>query len=557
MGWLSTLVHGRPTGAADHGRVEGSPPHETWSNIGVIDHRAGHTDDVGARPNLRYRGEDRRAHPIEDAPALSEDRTWLLGGFGMAVLLAVLSWVAFDGDLTNLSLAVRSSSVVLAVVVAAVGTLYWRATGRAAGYLVGTAGWLIAVSTLAQLADGGEAAGWALLQATPLVLAAIWVGRAILGPTIDTRNSPRRQLAIALVSLTFTWGTATGLAAALDVPTGALVALTDVGAAAAWSAVAVVGIHRALQGTSILRAWSAWMAVCLALSAFAHLFAIVQGGDWAPIAGTLQLVGLLVAAVGTGVGLSRSAIMRREALFAASLRHEAERQRQHTDAREHDHEIRTALLAIEGATLTLERHRDRIDTDQREHLAAAVHAGLVHLRSLTQERRATPERPVLTLVGQRIALARSRGLAVTLHASGVPASAQADGRLLGQVVDNLLTNVERHACRSDDVSVDIEVAVVGDHVIVTVQDDGPGIPAEAYGRLFEPGYRLRRDVEGEGLGLPLARRLLRKRGGDLRAIPCVRGARFEARIPLAMRSGQITDEGEDGTEVVQTLGSSG
>jgi signal transduction histidine kinase len=56
-------------------------------------------------------------------------------------------------------------------------------------------------------------------------------------------------------------------------------------------------------------------------------------------------------------------------------------------------------------------------------------------------------------------------------------------------------------------------------VEVTIEDDGPGIPSEEIDRVFEPFHRLEqsrnRETGGVGLGLPIARNMLRAHGGDV------------------------------------------
>jgi signal transduction histidine kinase len=56
-------------------------------------------------------------------------------------------------------------------------------------------------------------------------------------------------------------------------------------------------------------------------------------------------------------------------------------------------------------------------------------------------------------------------------------------------------------------------------VIVEVEDDGPGIPSEELDRVFEPFHRVEssrnRETGGVGLGLPIARNILRAHGGDV------------------------------------------
>ena len=65
---------------------------------------------------------------------------------------------------------------------------------------------------------------------------------------------------------------------------------------------------------------------------------------------------------------------------------------------------------------------------------------------------------------------------------------------------------------------------------ITIRDDGPGIPREFRGRIFEPGFSTKKS--GWGIGLSLARRIVEENhGGTLRLTPSDRGASFEIILP--------------------------
>jgi signal transduction histidine kinase len=59
----------------------------------------------------------------------------------------------------------------------------------------------------------------------------------------------------------------------------------------------------------------------------------------------------------------------------------------------------------------------------------------------------------------------------------------------------------------------------GGTVTIAIEDDGPGIPSHEIDRVFEPFHRLEqsrnRETGGVGLGLPIARNMLRAHGGDV------------------------------------------
>jgi signal transduction histidine kinase len=76
-------------------------------------------------------------------------------------------------------------------------------------------------------------------------------------------------------------------------------------------------------------------------------------------------------------------------------------------------------------------------------------------------------------------------------------------------------------------------------VVLSVEDDGPGIPANLLERVFEAGFSTRREnrpwpeASHHGLGLSIVRQLVEEAGGTIRTIvPSGRGARFEIELPL-------------------------
>jgi two-component system sensor histidine kinase KdpD len=96
----------------------------------------------------------------------------------------------------------------------------------------------------------------------------------------------------------------------------------------------------------------------------------------------------------------------------------------------------------------------------------------------------------------------------------------ADAVLLDQVLGNVVENALRHGGGS---AVRLRAAEVEDRIRVTVEDAGPGVPADDLPHLFEKFYRVqgraRRGTRGVGLGLAVARGLVEAMGGDIDAAP--------------------------------------
>lgn len=120
-----------------------------------------------------------------------------------------------------------------------------------------------------------------------------------------------------------------------------------------------------------------------------------------------------------------------------------------------------------------------------------------------------------------------------------------DEAALARMFDNLLANARRHA-RSD---VDVAARREGDRVVVTIDDDGPGIPVADRDRVFERWVRLdegrTRDRGGAGLGLAIVRSIARAHGGDVTLDDAPLGG-LRAVVTLPAGAGQLRSRGPVG-----------
>ncbi|MFD1934482.1 MULTISPECIES: sensor histidine kinase [Nonomuraea] len=109
-----------------------------------------------------------------------------------------------------------------------------------------------------------------------------------------------------------------------------------------------------------------------------------------------------------------------------------------------------------------------------------------------------------------------------------PVVVRGDALDLSRVVTNLMDNAVRHAAST------VEVALTRDGVL-TVTDDGPGIPAEDRERVFNRFTRLdhgrSRDEGGAGLGLAIVRETLVAHGGAVRLEDAAPGLRAVVSLP--------------------------
>jgi CheY-like chemotaxis protein/anti-sigma regulatory factor (Ser/Thr protein kinase) len=145
-------------------------------------------------------------------------------------------------------------------------------------------------------------------------------------------------------------------------------------------------------------------------------------------------------------------------------------------------------------------------------------------------------------------LAASKGLELEVEDATIPAVEKrrvlADETRLTQIVLNLLSNAVKFTA---DGAVRVAYRERGGTVEVRVRDTGPGIEPEKRQRIFEEFYQvdsdLTRAVGGTGLGLPIARRLARLMGGDVRVESEV-GEGSEFIVELPVMGGPARREGE-------------
>lgn len=104
-----------------------------------------------------------------------------------------------------------------------------------------------------------------------------------------------------------------------------------------------------------------------------------------------------------------------------------------------------------------------------------------------------------------------------------------------QILTNLLSNAVKFSPAGTGVQVIVEDR--DEQVVVHVANQGEPIPAEDQGRLFQPFSRLRPATPGTGLGLYIARELVRGQGGDIWVVSDEEGTTFSYSVLKASAEG--------------------
>jgi two-component system phosphate regulon sensor histidine kinase PhoR len=214
------------------------------------------------------------------------------------------------------------------------------------------------------------------------------------------------------------------------------------------------------------------------------------------------------------------------------------------------HELRTPLSHIKGYTETL-LGGAKSDPDVATRFLQTIARNAERLQLLIEDLLTISElesgrvrldlQPLLlqSVVGKVLddfqTRAEARSVTLANSTSGVKVSA--DAVRLEQVLSNLVDNAIKYGRSGGRVTIGARAAENG-KVEVFVQDDGPGLPAEALERVFERFYRVdkgrSREQGGTGLGLAIVKHIVQGHGGAVWAeSETGRGTTFCFTLPAA------------------------
>ncbi|MGX4641764.1 ATP-binding protein [Massilia sp. SYSU DXS3249] len=204
------------------------------------------------------------------------------------------------------------------------------------------------------------------------------------------------------------------------------------------------------------------------------------------------------------------------------------------------HELRTPIARLEFALELLDAKANDPALHKR---IAAMEGDLSELNTLVNELlgmarldsgQALQREPVeLAGLLESVAASLPPGSALlAIDCAPDVGSIEADPRLLGRALSNLLRNAQKYAAGAIEMTARRE----GNRVTIAVEDDGPGIPEDERERIFEPFYRLDRSRDratgGFGLGLSIVRKAVLLHGGSVQVERSgLAGARFVVGLP--------------------------
>ena len=231
-----------------------------------------------------------------------------------------------------------------------------------------------------------------------------------------------------------------------------------------------------------------------------------------------------------------------QSLDSARAESEATLVRQREFVADASHELRTPLTSV---LANLELLAEQVEGDDARDAVASALRSSQRMRRLVADllllaradaSRAVPHRPVdlaqvlVEVAAELEPVTGAHHLTVSAHEPAVVDGARDE---LHRMALNLIENALRHTPAGTHVHA--ALAHAGDEIVLTVEDDGPGIPDELRPRLFERFVRGQGDSGGgSGLGLSIVEAVAASHGGSVTLErPRGDGARFVVRLPRA------------------------
>lgn len=207
------------------------------------------------------------------------------------------------------------------------------------------------------------------------------------------------------------------------------------------------------------------------------------------------------------------------------------------------HEIRNPLTSIKGFIQLLKEQDDQRERDsyysvilmEIERIDGLLNDVLVLARYRDENVIAQPFLVIDEVLGVMRLLepeANRRGIKLELQVAKGEWYVHGYSARIKQAILNIMKNAFE-ALSSKGKVVRVSVAATAHEVVITIEDDGPGLSEEIQQKLFVPFYTTK--PEGTGLGLSTTQRIIVDHRGVIFAdnSPQLGGARFEVRLPLA------------------------
>ncbi len=199
------------------------------------------------------------------------------------------------------------------------------------------------------------------------------------------------------------------------------------------------------------------------------------------------------------------------------------------------HELRTPIAALSASLDLLQQDAATMPHDELDRMLGTLRRSALRLEHLVEnlldagsiEAGTFQIRVKPTTIGHALhealefigPIAEAKDQRIVSQVDPAADRVLADPRRTSQVLSNLIANASKYSPASTAITVSTARSANDGFIEVTVSDEGPGIPDDERGRLFQPFFRSREVREaagGVGLGLTICRAIVLAQGGDIR-----------------------------------------
>jgi PAS domain S-box-containing protein len=213
------------------------------------------------------------------------------------------------------------------------------------------------------------------------------------------------------------------------------------------------------------------------------------------------------------------------------------------------HELRTPLATIKAYSTLILDYYARLGADETKDYLKSIDISTDRLTKLVDnlldtsridagllklEKTPTDIVPLINAAIKEAGI-RAEQYRFLLKSEKEPLIAEIDSRRIRQVIDNLVDNAIKYSPEGTEIQ--ITAGKADGNVVISITDQGPGIPADELKNIFERMYRIEQRLysgaEGIGLGLHICQKLVQAHGGEIWAesVPG-RGSTFIFTLPI-------------------------
>lgn len=193
------------------------------------------------------------------------------------------------------------------------------------------------------------------------------------------------------------------------------------------------------------------------------------------------------------------------------------------------HEFRTPLAIIDSNAQRMLRKADRLEKETLVQRLANIRESVERMQYLINrflnfsqsqsvgmdiEREPVPLRDLaVSVCGRQQSLSKAHRFQIDVE--NLPETLELDKKLIEQCISNLVSNAVKYS--PDHSTVSVIGSIMGDEAVISVRDQGVGIPKEELPKIFKRYFRASTSsgIAGTGIGLNMTRMIVRKHGGSI------------------------------------------